>query len=128
MPCGFPAARVRPGDAFPIRIQQYLVRIETQPSRGIEQSGDAVGIDLTRDDAWYKDVPVMVGAVGPRVEIDDPKGHRRVHVLEQQQLRCGTVLGEHTEIGAAGDESGTKRKALAFLANRGLHPPVPTRL
>src|SRR5947209_20239950 len=46
MPCGFPAARVRPGDAFPIRIQQYLVRIETQPSRGIEQSGDAVGIDF----------------------------------------------------------------------------------
>jgi hypothetical protein len=125
---GLPAATCRPGNALAIRVEQYLVGIETQPSRGIERSSDAIGVDLTRDKVWYKDVPVMIGTVGPRIESDDPRRPRSVHVVEQQQLRCGTMLGEHAEIGAAGDESRTERKALAFLANHGLHPPVPRRL
>ncbi len=56
----------------------------------------------------------MVGSVGPRVEIDDPRRHRGVLVIEQQQLRSRAVLSEDAEIGAAGDERRAQREALTL--------------
>ena len=72
----------------------------------------------------HKHMPVVVGAVSPRVEIDDPRGRRSVHVVEQQQLRPGAVLGEHAEIGAAFDQRRSQREALPSLANHGLCGPT----
>jgi len=113
-PCGLAAASFRPGNAFPVWIEQYLVAVETQPPLGVERPGDPVSIDLTRSDAGHKDVPIMVGSVGPRVEIDDPRRHRGVLVIEQQQLRSRAVLSEDAEIGAAGDERRAQREALTL--------------
>lgn len=36
------AACLGPGNALPVRVEQYFGEVETQPSRGIERPGDAV--------------------------------------------------------------------------------------
>jgi hypothetical protein len=82
--CGLPAAPRVPGDAFPVRVEQHLIRVETQSSRRIGRSSDPVGIDLARRDVGHKDIPIMVGPVGVWVEVDDAGRARRVRVVEQQ--------------------------------------------
>jgi len=79
-----PASAGRPSYAFPVRVEQHLVRVKTKAPDGIERSGDAIGIDLACGDARDECVPVVVGAIAPRVEIDDPRRLRGVHVVEQQ--------------------------------------------
>ena len=130
MPRSLPAARRRPGDAFPIRIEQYLARVKTQPSLRVERSGDAIGVELSRDDAGHKDVPIMVGAVRPRIEVDDPRGLWGVDAIEQQQLSRRVVFGENAEIGAPGNEGRAQRVTLAGLATRSVeavHPAAARR-
>ena len=63
VPSSLPAATRRPGDAFPVRVEQQLVGVETKPPRRIERPGDAVAIDLARRDVGHKGVPIMVGEV-----------------------------------------------------------------
>ena len=72
-----------PGYAFPVRVEQHLCGVETKPPLGIERSGDAISIDLALGDAGDEGVPVMVGPVGPRVEIDHARRRRGIYVIEQ---------------------------------------------
>jgi hypothetical protein len=72
-PRRLPAASRRPGNAFSVGVEQKLVRVETQPSCRIEGAGNAVAIELTRGDARHECVPIVVGAIDPRVEIDYSK-------------------------------------------------------
>src|SRR6516165_2232716 len=58
-----PAATRRPGNAFPVRVEQHLVVVETQPPSGIERSGHTVAVKLACGDAGHKDVPIVVGAI-----------------------------------------------------------------
>jgi len=58
----------------------------------------------------------MVGAVHPRVQVDNASRVRGVRSVEQQQLGRRTIFGEHAEIGAARDQRRAKREALATLA------------
>src|SRR5271165_1743709 len=69
-----------------------------------------------RRDAGHKGVPIMVGAVRTRVEVDNARRVRGVRSVEQQQLGRRTVFGEHAEIGAARDQRRAEREALATLA------------
>ena len=121
VPCGLTAASCRPGNTFPVRVEQHLVRVETQPPLGVEWPGNAVAVDLARGDAGDKDVPIMVGPVGLWIEIDDSSRLWGVNVVEQHQLRSCAVLGENAKIGAAGYERCSQREALASFANQVLH-------
>src|SRR5215472_10005359 len=112
------AATRRASDTLPIRVEQHLFWVEPEPALGIEGSGDTIGIDLTRGYAAHKNMPIMVGTVSPRVEIDHSRRLRDIHVVEQQQLCSRTVFGEHAEIGAAGNKCRPERKALARSVSR----------
>src|SRR5215813_1911845 len=113
-----PAATRRASNTLPIRVEQHLFRVEPEPALGIEGSGDTISIDLTRGYAGDKNMPIMVGTVSPRVEIDHSRRLRGIHVVEQQQLCSSTVLGEHAEIGATGDGCRPEWKALARSMSR----------
>src|SRR5262249_27463867 len=108
---GLSAATRGPGNAFPVRVEQCLAGVEAQSSLGIERSGDTVGVELACGAVWHECVPIMVGAVDPRVQINDPRRLWGVYVVEQQQLRPAAVLGEHAEIDASVDKRRPERKA-----------------
>src|ERR1700758_719625 len=75
---------------------------------------DPVSMDLTRSDAGHKDVPITVGSVGPRVEIDDPRRHRGVLVIEQQQLRSVLCLAKTLKLTLPGAIVAPSGKLLPF--------------
>jgi hypothetical protein len=62
----------RAGDAFPVGVQQDLVRVKAQPPRRIEGPRNAVAIELARGYIRDKRVSIMVRAIDTRVEIYHP--------------------------------------------------------
>ena len=58
-------------------------------------------------------MPIVIGAVVLRIEVDDPRGLRIIHRIKQQELGRAAVLGKYAEICSAGRQSSTKRKAVA---------------
>src|SRR3954447_23149657 len=62
--------RLRDDNSAPVGIEQDLARIETQTLTGIERTERAIGVDLSGADPGHENVPVMVGAVPARVELD----------------------------------------------------------
>jgi hypothetical protein len=72
-------------------------------------------------------MPIVIGAVDPRVEINDPGGCFGIGIIEQQQPHPGAVFGEDAEIGAAGDKGRTQREAPAAPGKRGSQPALVLR-
>ena len=58
-------------------------------------------------------MPIGLGAIGVRVEIDHPRRLGIIDAIKQQKLSRSTVFGKYAEIGAAGAERRTKREASA---------------
>ena len=102
--------RLRHDDGAPVRIEQNLARIETQPLPGIERAESAIRIDLSCTDAGHENVPVVVGTVGARIEVDDAHRLQRCGIIEQQQLDPGGLAREHAEVDTAGEDRGAQRK------------------
>ena len=73
-------------DGAPVGVEQHLARIETQAALGIERTEGAIRVELSGTDAGHENVPVMVGAVRARIEVDHPCRLRRRGIIEQQQL------------------------------------------
>jgi hypothetical protein len=76
----------RHGDAPAIRVEQHLVRVETQPARRLVRAIGAVRVHLAILDAGHKDVPVVARAVAPRIQPDHPRWLGVIHIVEEKQL------------------------------------------
>ena len=116
--CCLARSRRRASDALAIRIEQHLARVETQTPFRIERPRDAVGIELSGRNAWNEGVPVVIGPVGARVEIDHPRRRRGIRAVEQQQLSRPAAFGEQAEIRAGAVERRAQRKAPAGMLDR----------
>ena len=68
--------------------------------------------------AWNEGVPVVIGPVGARVEIDHPRRRGRIRAVEQQQLSRPAAFGEQAEIRAGAVERRAQRKAPAGMLER----------
>jgi hypothetical protein len=113
--CSFPTATHGSGNAFPVWVEKYLVRVEAQPPFGIERSDDAIRIDLARSDTGHEHVPVMVGrlVLGSRSITRD--GFGASTSSNSNNCTAGVVLGEHAEIGAPRGKRRFEREAFTFV-------------
>jgi hypothetical protein len=92
------------GDAAAIGVEEDLAGIEAHTARGIPRPRDAIAVDLADDHAGNEDVPVVIGAIGGRVDPDHARGAGAVvNVIEEQQLDPGRMLREHAEVHPSGD-------------------------
>ena len=101
----------RPRHALAVGIEQHLVAVEAQSARRIDGPVDAVAVELAGGDAGHEGVPVVIGALAARVEVDDARRRGVIDAIEKQQLDAGGVLREDAEVDAAGTERGAERKA-----------------
>ncbi len=85
-----------------VRVQQYLIRIETKALLGLKGANHPVPVHLTRPEVRHEHVPVMVGLVGLRVQAYHARGQRIVCSVEQQQLDGDRTLRKHAEVHACG--------------------------
>ena len=109
--------RVGHDDGAPIGIEQNLARIEAQTLPGIERTEGAICVDLSGTDSGHENVPVMVGAVRARIELDHPRRLRRSGIIEQQQLHPSRLPREHA--GSAGPGRG---RSYAWTQVHGVPP------
>ncbi len=114
---GGAAVAIRHHDAPAIGVEKDLRGIEAQAVRGLERPVDAIAIDLARPQAGDEHVPVVVGAIGGRVDPDHARWLRVVDAVEEQQLDPGRVLGEHAEVHPVGAGRRPERRAGALGSN-----------
>ena len=86
--------------AAPIRIEEHLRGVEPQSARWIVRTLDAVGVELPRLHTRDEHVPIVVGAVGRRVDRNHARRTRIVLTVEEQQLDARGTAREHTEVHA----------------------------
>jgi hypothetical protein len=67
---GLAAVSWRSCHALPVGIQENLIRIESKPALRSVWATDSIGIELSRLHPRHKRVPVVVGAIRPRIERD----------------------------------------------------------
>jgi hypothetical protein len=105
-------ARISVGhdDGATVGIEEHLGGVETQTALGIEGAVGAIGINLSGTDAWHKDVPVMIGAMRARIELDHARRMRGGGIIEQQEVHPARLPREHAEIDAPGENGGTERE------------------
>src|SRR4051794_9575494 len=94
-----------------VRVEEDLRGVEPHPARRVPRPFDAVAVGLAGRHAGDEGVPVVVGAVGDRVEADGPSGRRVVDAVEQQQLDPGGVPREEAEVGPVAAGRGPERRA-----------------
>ena len=115
---------VRHDHAAPVRVEEHLLGVESQPARRVGRTLHAIAVDLAGAQARHEHVPVVVRAVDGGIDADCPGGPRVVDAVEEQQLHAGGVPGEYTEnhplLGRRGAEGGTR--AFAGPGGRGRHP------
>src|SRR3954449_7310505 len=104
------AADLRRGDAPAVRIEQQLLRIEPEASCRIEGPCDPVAIDLAGNDVGNKYVPIVVGPVLTRVELNDAEWFLRFDMIKKHELNRRGVFGVDAEIGALGRKRCPERK------------------
>ena len=64
------AARRRSRDAFAVWVQQHFVTVETHALVGIMRSIGAERVDLSWPDPGDKSMPVVIGPLNVRVQLD----------------------------------------------------------
>jgi hypothetical protein len=65
-----PTVQLGQDDGPPIGIEQNFAWIETQAAPGIERTESAIRIDLADPDSRHETVPVMIGAMRARIEVN----------------------------------------------------------
>ena len=104
---------VRHDDGARIGIEKDFRGIVAEAARRVEGTGRPVRVDLSGAQAGHERVPVVVGAVGRRVEPDHAGRLGVARALEEQQLQGRRVPREDTEVDAALHGGGAQREALA---------------
>ena len=115
------AAR-RPCYTLAVWIEQHLVAVEAQALAGVVRTIGAKRIQLSRPQTRHEGVPVVVGALGARVQVDHMRGLGIVHAVEEEKLNRCAVLREDAEVDAARTERRTERKAAALQRGDCGHP------
>src|SRR5207247_8146123 len=106
-----------------VRIEQHFSAIEPMSVLGLVWAGDAVAVDLSSLDARHEDVPVVIRAVGVRIETNRARRTRILRPIEEEQVHARRGAREDAEIDAGGRDRGTKRRASPFdLDPRVGHP------
>ena len=86
---GFAVVVLGEDDRAGIRIEEELFAIEAKADLGDAGAVDAVAVELAGFHAVDEDVPVVVGAVGRRVDADRSRGLGVVLMIEEQELDGG---------------------------------------
>ena len=114
--CEVTAIGVRYDDGAPIGVYENLVWIETQAVRRIKRAAGTIGIHLPWADAGNEYVPVVVGAMCARIELDHARRTRGGRIIEQQEVHSGRLPRKHAEIDTVAEDGGAEREASAGLA------------
>ena len=93
-------------DRAPVRIEEHLGGIETQTACGIVRADGPIGVNLPGTYTRHENVPVMVGAVSVRIELDHPRRVHRSGIIEQQELHPARPHREHAEVDAFRKDGG----------------------
>ena len=94
-----------------VGIEERLSRIEAQAALGIETAVRAIRINLSGADPGHRNVPIMVGAVRARIELDHARRMRGGGIIEQQEVHPARLPRIHAEIYTIAENVGTQRKA-----------------
>src|SRR5262249_32639863 len=101
-------------DAPAVGIEEYLARVEAHPVRRIERALDAIAVQLPGPDVRDEYVPVVVRAVGYRIEPNEARGLWVVDTIEQEELYSRCVSREQAPVDATEDGGRAQRRAAAF--------------
>ena len=94
-----------------VGVKQDLRGVKAHSTGGIKRPIHAIGVKLPALHPWYKDMPVMVGAVLDGIDGDDLRRSRVVFAVEEKQLHAGGVARINAEIHSTGKNGGAKRRA-----------------
>ena len=83
-----------------IRVEQDLGGIESHAVRRILRSRHPIAIYLSRLNAGYEDVPVVVRAVDRGIQANRASWASLINTIEEEELDPGSVLGVDTEVDA----------------------------
>jgi len=108
----------------PVRIEEHLLGVETISMLRGEWPMRPVGIYLPRLEAWYKCMPIVMGAVIIRIERDHSRGLGGIPVIEQKQLDQRCTFREHAEVDAAGTDGRAERSTRARCDDAAAHDRV----
>ena len=78
---------------------------------------NSICVDLSGTDAGHESVPIMIGAVRARIELDHARWLRRSDVIEQQQLKPTGLPRKHTEIDAVCENCRAQRETSSRLVD-----------
>jgi len=111
------AARIAVGydNRATVWIKKDLPGISMKTVIGIKRVDGAISVDLPRADSGNKNVPIVVGEVGTRVELDYSRRLDCILAIEQQKLDSVSPSRKHAEVHTTGENSGAKRKAPARI-------------
>ena len=101
------------GDAAAVRIQEDFGGIKAHAAGGIVRPLDAVAIKLSRLNAGYECVPVVVSSVGRRINRDHARRLGVIFAIEKHQIHAGSAAGINAEIDARRNNCGAQRRASA---------------
>src|SRR6516225_7230628 len=87
-----------------VRIEEHLRRIETKTACGIERAGGAIRINLSGTDSGHENVPVMIGAVRARIELDHAGRVRGGGIVEQQEVHPARLPRKHAEVDTVAED------------------------
>jgi hypothetical protein len=113
--------------AAPVGVEQRLARIETKAMFGSEGTKRAIRVELFRSDSGHENMPVVVGTVGARIELDYACRVGGGGIIEQQEVHPGCKdpiddVSANRDLGPACVRGGhDQRLALGFA---GQHLPV----
>jgi hypothetical protein len=112
-----------------VRVEQYLIRVKAKPPLRVERTGHSIGIKLSRGDPGHKDMPVVVGAIGPSIQFDNPGWFRGIDRIEEKQLYRLTPFGKDAEVHAVPKDRGAEGIAPAAAGGRFFlrRPPLVCR-
>src|SRR6266850_4424334 len=100
-------------DTAAIRVKKDFGWIETHAVCGSERPLNSIGVELTGLNRIDERVPVVIGAVGGRVEMNDAGGVWVVFSIKEEQVHAYGIPREQAEVDAAIDNGCANGRALA---------------
>ena len=102
------------GDTLSVWIEEHLFRIKTKTLLRRKGAANPVGIALTRSDPRNKNVPVVISAIPPPIQVNHAGRLRVTNVIEQKQFNRRTIFGKDAEVNALRADRGAKRITPTF--------------
>src|SRR5262249_39508451 len=98
--------------AAAVGVEENFGRIEPPATRGVEWSLDSIAVDLPWLYVRHEHVPVVVCAVGERIEANHAHRLDAIVLIKEQQLHAARMTGENAEVDAAIGCCSSERGAL----------------